>query len=115
LPKGETLTDKTDEIVGPEEWPHVLKLFDNGKYSVITDGDSKLGMGWNASSNPLTLPNMAGYARALDTIWHIVPSFLEIPILHALLDELARNSGIAINPEEKLILPEIKRRHSKNP
>ena len=104
-----------ENVVEPEKWERAFKLFDNGQYSVISDGNGKLGTRWNASSDPFNIPKMTGYALALDdrtnrlAIWHIVPKFLEVPILHVLLDELAKNPGMATNPDEK-ILPEIRRR-----
>jgi hypothetical protein len=43
-----------------------------------------LGERWNGDSDsPVGFPNVAGYP-----IWHVVPTFLERFILHAILDEL---------------------------
>jgi hypothetical protein len=45
--------------------------------------------------------------------WHVVPEFLEIPLLHALLDEALRNPGrqSASNPVN-FIFDELKRRNA---
>ena len=83
--------------VKPEKWREIWVLFDDGQYSVISgmyDGGSdparrKLGERWNGTANsPLGFPNVSGHA-----VWHVVPRFLEIPILHALLDEVAKHPG----------------------
>jgi hypothetical protein len=70
-----------------------LTLFDDGKHSVICathDGKRKLAVRWNADTDSrLNFPIMFGCAWALEHIWRIVPPFLEIPMLHGLLDELA--------------------------
>jgi len=79
--------------VHPEKWSEIAVLFDDGEYSVIAgayDGTSRrLGERWNGDGeHPLGFPNVAGYP-----VWHVVPTFLEGPILHAILEELARNPG----------------------
>ena len=86
------------EESGPEKWPEPLEiLFDNGEHSVIAgtyDGKRILAFRWiGDTDSPLSLPTMKGYVWARESLWHIVPPFLGIPLLHGLLDELARNSG----------------------
>jgi len=74
--------------VTPGKWSNIRVLFDNGWYSVIAgdyEGKAVLGERWNGDEGTLGFPNQAGHP-----IWHVVPSFLEVPILHALLDEIAR-------------------------
>jgi len=99
--------------VKPEKWSEIWVLFDNGKYSVISgvyDGSRrKLGERWNGDSNfPLGFPNVAGHS-----VWHVVPRFLEIPLLHGLLDELAKDlrGQIGNNPTGK-VLEELRNRHA---
>ena len=77
--------------VTPEKWSDISVLFDNNEYSVISgryeNGERRtLGERWNGDDErPIGFPNVAGNA-----VWHVVPDFLQIPILRALLDELAR-------------------------
>jgi hypothetical protein len=79
--------------VKPKKWKKITVLFDNEQYSVISgiydfedpQGNKQfvLGERWNGSSkHPLGFPNVAGYP-----IWHVVPSFLALPILDGLLKE----------------------------
>jgi hypothetical protein len=86
------------EVLSPTRWrfnPYEMVLFDDKYYSVVTgtylgsDGNEypdTLGERWNISGGnqrkgfPITRGNPA---------WHVVPEFLEVPILHGLLDELA--------------------------
>ena len=66
------------EQVRPQ-WSEIVILFDNGEYSVIAgrnEGGLGLGERWNRHED--------------DPVWHVVPEFLAIPMLHGLLDELAR-------------------------
>src|SRR5258708_1687045 len=98
----DNMTSPTD--VNPEaKWSEIWLLFDNGEYSVISgmyQGDSRrrLAQRWNGHmpDHPdrlLGFPiNEQGRAD-----WCLVPEFLEIPILHALLDELLEHPGIQIN------------------
>jgi hypothetical protein len=73
-----------------KNWTNVTVLFDNGEYSVISGvyegGDQRvLGERWNGDeSRPRGFPISSAYP-----VWHVAPGFLEIAILHALLDELA--------------------------
>jgi hypothetical protein len=65
-----------------------IVLFDNGEYSVISgyyQGNSTLGERWNGCDGNIGFPNQAGHP-----LWHVVPHFLHVPLLHGLLDELAR-------------------------
>ena len=70
--------------VRPEKWTGLTVLFDNGEYSVISgfyedDTRRALGERWNGNgSNPLGFPTGRGYP-----VWHVIPRFLEIAILHA--------------------------------
>ena len=77
--------------VTPRKWSKkkIAVLFDNGVYSVISghNGDREaIGERWNGPGNGIGFPNSRGFP-----IWHLVPPFLEIPILRGLLEELARN------------------------
>lgn len=76
------------EAVRPEKWRNMSVLFDNGWYSVVSgtydNGDvSVLGERWNGEQESLGFPNVAG-----NPVWHVIPEFLAIPILHGLLDEI---------------------------
>jgi hypothetical protein len=53
---------------------------------------------------------VAGYP-----VWHVVPRFLELPILHGLLEEFAKNPGeqTGNNPIER-IFQELKNHHVKS-
>ena len=87
------------EEVRPQKWHGIRILFDDGVYSVIagvyqaTDGreGERLGERWNGGEDTLGFPNQAGYP-----IWHAAPPFLEVPLLHGLLDELARRPGAQV-------------------
>jgi hypothetical protein len=82
---------RADEVA-PERWSNIRILFDDGVYSVIAgvyrseDGSKRerLGERWNGKG-PLGFPSQGG-----NPIWYAAPPFLEVPILHGLLDELAR-------------------------
>lgn len=97
--------------VQPRDWSQIAVLFDDGEYSVISGlygGDPHLGERWNGTGDsPLGFPNVAGHP-----VWHVVPRFLEIPILHGLLDELAKNlrRQIGNNPPER-IFQELRTRY----
>jgi len=86
--------------VRPEKWTGLTVLFDNGEYSVISgfyedDTRRALGERWNGNgSNPLGFPTGRGYP-----VWHVIPRFLEIAILHALLDELAIHPDLVPSPD----------------
>lgn len=99
--------------VKPERWSQIWVLFDDGTYSVISGvydkGRRKLGERWNGESDsPLGFPNVSGHP-----VWHVVPRFLELPILHGILDELAKNPGeqVGNNPLER-VLQELGNRHA---
>jgi len=76
--------------VPPGEWSNTLVLYDDGEYSITSGvfrGRSHLGERWNGDTeSPLGFPNVFGHS-----IWHVVPEFLEIPVLHGVLNKLARN------------------------
>jgi hypothetical protein len=82
-------------------------LFDNGEYSLISglfDGGPAIGERWNGQGG-IGFPSQGG-----NPTWHVVPDFLEVPILHGLLDEVTRRSG---QPAERAtaILHELAIRH----
>jgi len=57
--------------------------------SGVYENDSRRAIGerWNGDeSRPLGFP-----ISSTHPVWHVVPRFLEIAVLHALLDELARH------------------------
>jgi hypothetical protein len=78
------------EVV-PGDWrtPSIpVVLFDNGVYSVVSGyykGNPVLGERWNVGDGNIGFPNQAGHP-----LWHVVPNFLQLPVLQGLLDELAR-------------------------
>lgn len=76
--------------VTPQKWSDISVLFDDGEYSVISgvyeSQGRTIGERWNRAKSPIGFPNAAGYP-----IWHVAPKFLHVPILHGLLDELAKN------------------------
>jgi hypothetical protein len=94
------------EVV-PKKWSRIRVLFDNGRYSVISgmfDGFDEgprrvLGERWNGDAKrPLGFPNVARYS-----VWHVVPKFLEIPILQGLRDDLAKH----VNPQNRQYSAEV--------
>jgi hypothetical protein len=107
--------------VNPAKFSEITVLFDDGEYSVISGlfehKRQVLGERWNGSSaeseegqfrgGSLGFPNVSGHA-----VWHVVPDFLEIPILHGLLDRLASQP----HPQEQeytgAILRELRRRRT---
>jgi hypothetical protein len=99
--------------VTPERWSDISVLFDDGEYSVISgtfrgdNGDSyrRLGERWNGHEGKmLGFPNVAGYP-----VWHVVPEFLALPVLHGLLDEIARTADLS-SKFTKAILRELSTR-----
>ena len=99
--------------VTPAKWSESWVLFDDGQYSVISGvydgGRRKLGERWNGDEDShLGFPNVAGYP-----VWHVVPRFLEIPVLHGVLDEMAKNPGrqVGNNPPERA-LQELRNRYN---
>ena len=83
------------EEVNPARWVEKKVLFDDQDYSVVSgkyeghDGTlhDTLGERWNVSGGSANgFPTSYGHPA-----WHVVPDMLEIPILHGLLDDLARN------------------------
>lgn len=94
--------------VSPGKWSDLRVLFDNGVYSVVSgsyEGDPVLGERWNGKEGTLGFPNQAGYP-----IWHVVPNFLAVPVLHGLLDELARRPNARSQEHATEILRELERR-----
>jgi hypothetical protein len=75
--------------VVPGKWTNIRILFDNGTYSVIAgeyDEDFCLGERWNGEKGKLGFPNVFG-----EPIWHVVPEFLRVYVLHGVLAELSRH------------------------
>jgi hypothetical protein len=63
-------------------------VYDNGTQRV-------LGERWNGDeSDPHGFPKLFN-----NPIWHVMPEFVYIAILHALLDELARHPNAVPNPD----------------
>lgn len=76
-------------VVKPKKWSCITVLFDNGEYSVISGVYNKhvhLGERWNGGKGKKGFPKVGR-----NPVWHIVPQFLQVPILRGLLDELASN------------------------
>ena len=94
------------EDVRPEKWSDITVLFDDGDYSVISgmyqQRDPHLGERWNGQEGELGFPNVSGHA-----VWHIVPEFLEIPVLHGMLDELASDPDSQPAERSAAILREL--------
>ncbi len=112
----------TDSTEGKAEiWSEAVTLFDDGKYSVISathDGKPKLAGRWNRDTDysAVNLPIMAGYACASEKLWHIIPPFLEVSILHGLLHELSKDREKQIARSRcDLILSELNRRQVATP
>jgi len=79
LPKYITPASQFDSASGPPR-----KLYDANGYTVIAavfkgESRSRLAQSCEGYSPPI---------RGCPTGWHVVPKFLEIPLLHALLDEV---------------------------
>jgi len=49
------------------------------------DGSEGLGQRWNGTKTKLGFPSQAGYS-----LWHVVPDFLQLPVLNGILHEFAR-------------------------
>ncbi|HEX5012054.1 MAG TPA: hypothetical protein VFY71_16835 [Planctomycetota bacterium] len=89
----------------PQRWSEQTVLFDNGKYSVITgkyDGEWALGERWNGEPERVGFPSQGG-----NPLWHVVPDFLALPVLHGLLDELAKTPGAQAGRFASLVAQEI--------
>lgn len=88
------------EEVQPERWDKIEVLFDNGWYSVIAGlyepsgknapavVSQRIGERWNGGEVGPGYPNQGKYP-----LWYCLPFFLENPVLHGLLDELASHPG----------------------
>jgi len=80
-----------------------LTLFNAGGYTVVSGvlrGDSRKRL-LQRCEHPPKVGCPSG--------WHVVPEFLEIPLLHALLDETCKNHRQLTNADlSKSILEEIK-------
>ena len=94
--------------VAPGKWSDLQVLFDNGTYSVVAglyEGKSALGERWNGKDGTLGFPNQAGHP-----VWHVVPRFLAVPLLHGLLDELARTQTTGVADYQGAIFRELSER-----
>lgn len=80
------------ESVIPADWARPRRpdvLFDNGTYSVVAgyyQNRRAIGERWNGEEGTVGFPSQGG-----NPLWHVVPEWLHAPILHGLIDELARN------------------------
>jgi hypothetical protein len=79
--------------VRPKKWSHITVLFDDDVYSVIAGiynrGDHRvLGERWNGEPGKPGFPSQGGHPT-----YHVIPDFLKVPVLHGLLDELAKTPG----------------------
>jgi hypothetical protein len=101
------------EVV-PKKWSKIRVLFDNGRYSVISgvfngfdEGPRRvLGERWNGDAKrPLGFPNVARYP-----VWHVVPKFLEIPILQGVRDDLAKHVNSQNRQYSAEVLSELQAR-----
>ena len=94
--------------VRPGKWTNLRVLFDNGVYSVVSgayEGNPAVGERWNGEGGGLGFPNQAG-----NPVWHVVPDFLITPVLHGLLDELAKHPGAEARAQAAEILQELETR-----
>ena len=77
------------EDVTPQKWSDTEILFDDGDYSVIVgnfEGNKCLGERWNGDKY--------GFPHQADKpLWHVVPRYFNLPILHKVLDLHLRNSS----------------------
>jgi hypothetical protein len=74
--------------VRPKKWKHITVLFEDDRYAVISgeyDGDYCLGERWTGGADGIGYPSQGG-----NPLWHVVPEFLRLPVLHGLLDEAGR-------------------------
>jgi hypothetical protein len=96
------------ESVRPEKFRNIKVLFDDGSYSVISglyDGGKHtvLGERWNGERGGLGFPNVAG-----NPVWHVVPDFLAVAVLEALLDEISAKRTASSERQLQSVLDEIK-------
>lgn len=96
--------------VTPRRWTNSRVLFDNGWYSLIageylnndgTTNDHAIGERWNGGRGELGFPNVSTYA-----VWHVVPDFLELPILNGLIARLAEEPGEQVRDGNVLAGPQ---------
>jgi len=81
---------KASEVI-PQKWSNIKIIFEDEDYSVIMgnyDGNICLGERWNGGENGYGFPHQAD-----KPIWHIVPSYFQIPILHKILELHLRDSS----------------------
>ena len=104
--------------VRPGKWSSLRVLFDDGVYSVVSgdyENQHALGERWNGSEGVLGFPNQSGHP-----VWHVVPDFLAIPVLHGILGELARHPESDYRERAAGVFLEIERwelltRHGQSP
>ena len=73
--------------VSPQKWTNLRVLFDNGVYSVVAgeyEDERALGQRWNGEEGESGYPTQGS-----NPLWHVVPGFLAVPVLYAVLHELA--------------------------
>jgi hypothetical protein len=93
------------EDVKPGRWSSIKVLFDNDWYSIIAgtyDGEESLGERWNGDGGDIGFPNTRGYAQ-----WHVVPDFLNVPILQGALEEIRRNPYNGSDEHKKQIVAHL--------
>ena len=102
------------EVYRDGKWSEIWILFYDENYSVISGMYEKerrrLAERWNGplSDLPLGFPIDTTQRSA----WYLIPEFLEVPILHALLDEVAKNPGRQVSGDHtELIVKELKNRY----
>ena len=102
--------------VQPAKWSDISVLFDNGEYSVISGIYEQrerrlLGERWNGNdTSPRGFPNTSGHP-----VWHVVPDFLEVPVLHAILDEVTAHPMPSSNDSTESVLRELRRINRESP
>lgn len=89
----------------PGKWSDIVVLFDDSAYSVVVgryEGTRAIGERWNGDEGSPGFPSQGG-----NPLWHVVPEFLVRPILHGLLDELARRPRDSAAEQRSRILQEL--------
>lgn len=88
------------EDVQPGKWSDLVVLFDNSWYSVVAgkyEAEPALGERWNGEGDGPGFPSQGGHPT-----FHVVPDFLQIPLIHGLIHELANRpySGCEVHLAE---------------
>ncbi len=99
--------------VRPAKWSNITVLFDNDEYSVISGNYGQpyrsLGERWNGDGESKGFPNQGG-----NPIWHVVPEFLNISLLHGILDELLRVPSDSNKEYVNAVIEELKEQQRVN-